>query len=461
MNPKPETPITVLVVDDESYIVEMLTAYLVEHGYNVEGYTNPLEALDRYREKTFDLIVTDLKMDEMSGTELVDQIREKHADTLIIIMTGFASIQSAIRAIQQEVYDYLQKPFKLAEMNTVIRRAADKLLLQRENEALHRRIDKMLADITLLYDVSNILYQVPLFETAMDMVLDTLSEGIQVTSAAIFRYELATHQFIMTHRRGIWESLGDGFGFTAESTICSQRISLEQATVVSDPADGWNLDNQPLQTEGEQEQCMLIPIQYQNTTVGFLGLFNAIHPIYEEDDALKLFSVLTTQIAPLFHELHAGENSQMPGSSEIVKPGHQVVQETIETLGTQDTYTFLLMKLVPAIPDPDEDRVVLEMDKGDIFKPAGDIFTGEGVTMRQYFDTLFVGVRNWDTVSLELAQAKARSRIEAGLNDEHSANDFSVVQATVNYPRDGKDGADLHRLLVNRLMNAATRVSIN
>ncbi|PJA54403.1 MAG: hypothetical protein CO167_04075, partial [Candidatus Marinimicrobia bacterium CG_4_9_14_3_um_filter_48_9] len=177
MKYNPAEPVSVLVVDDEIYIVDMLTSYLVEHGYIVEGYTNPLEALERYRQKTFDLIVTDLKMDEMSGTELVDQIRQKNADTLIIIMTGFASIQSAIRAIQQEVYDYLQKPFKLAEINAVIGRAAEKLLLQRENEALHRRIDQMLADITLLYDVSNILYQVPAYETAMDMVLDTLSEG--------------------------------------------------------------------------------------------------------------------------------------------------------------------------------------------------------------------------------------------------------------------------------------------
>ncbi|MCF7801458.1 MAG: response regulator [Candidatus Marinimicrobia bacterium] len=455
------SPVTVMVVDDESYIVEMLTAYLEDHGYDVEGYTNPLEALDRYRQKTFDLIVTDLKMDEMSGTELVDQIRKKDADTLIIIMTGFASIQSAIRAIQQEVYDYLQKPFKLAEINAVIGRAAEKLLLQRENDALHRRIDKMLADITLLYDVSNILYQVPTFETAMDMVLDTLSEGIKVTSAAIFKYETATKRYDMTHARGIWESLGEGFGFTAESTICNQQISPAQATVVSNPPDGWRLNDQTLRTDGELEQCILIPIQYQNSTVGFLGICNGGHPIYEKDDAVKLYSVLATQIAPLFHETYSHGSAHELSAAEITEPGHLVVQDAIQNLGPHDTQSFFLMKLMPHSQNAGEDEINLEIHGERLFEPIRDIFTGEGITMRQYFDTLFVGVRNWDTVSLELAQEKARSRLEAELNDNPPASDYSVVLATVNYPRDGRDGAGLYRLLVKRILNANNRLLID
>lgn len=461
MKPDFLVPVSVLVVDDESYIVEMLTNYLAEHGYIVEGYTNPLEALERYREKTFDLIVTDLKMDEMSGTELVDQIRTKNADTLIIIMTGFASIQSAIRAIQQEVYDYLQKPFKLAEIKSVIGRAAEKLLLQRENEALRRQIDQMLADITLLYDVSNILYQVPVFETAMDMVLDTLSEGIDITSAAIFRFSGQTKWFEMTHGRGIWESLGAQFSFNSESTFCGRAIRSDQVTVISNPTDGWTLDGETLKSENELNHCILIPVKYQNMTVGFLGIFNARHLIYKEDDSIKLFSVLATQIAPLFNELMPNGKQEKVRDSHIAKSGQALVQDTIRSLAPFENYSFLLMKLVPPGINGEEDGQLSEIEAEKVFEPAHEVFTGEGVILRQYFDTVFIGVKNWDLVSLNLAQEKARSLIESRLNDKPGASGgYSVALATVTYPRDANSGTALYRLLVNRLLNAGSGICI-
>lgn len=455
-------PVSVLVVDDESYIVEMLSSYLVEHGYRVEGFTNPLEALERYRQKTFDLIVTDLKMDEMSGTELVDQIRQKNADTLIIIMTGFASIQSAIRAIQQEVYDYLQKPFKLAEINAVVGRAAEKLLLQRENEALRRRIDQMLADITLLYDVSNILYQVPAYETAMDMVLDTLSEGIDITSAAIFKYDETHKRFAMTHCRGIWDALEDGFGFQSDSECCGNQISVDHATVISNPAAGWSFDGIPLTVDTNLEHCILIPIQFHNRTVGYLGVFNATHLIYDEDETIKLFSVLATQMAPLFHSRSVDYKSDKVAVDQVIKSGPLLVQDTLTSLASFENYSFLLMKLVSPNTSVEEDSSLPEIDVDHVFEPAKAVFSGEGVTLRQYFDTLFVGVRNWNLVSLELSQEKARSRIEASLLEQTGENrGYSVVMATVNFPRDGANSADLYRLLVNRLLMANSSMIIN
>ena len=462
MKYNPAEPVSVLVVDDEIYIVDMLTSYLVEHGYIVEGYTNPLEALERYRKKTFDLIVTDLKMDEMSGTELVDQIRQKNADTLIIIMTGFASIQSAIRAIQQEVYDYLQKPFKLAEINAVIGRAAEKLLLQRENEALHRRIDQMLADITLLYDVSNILYQVPAYETAMDMVLDTLSEGIDITSAAIFKYDESEQRFVMTHHRGVWDVLEDGFGFRSDSEVCGKKLSLEDATVISSPASGWWFDGTQLEIETELEHCIMIPVQFQNRTVGYLGIFNAGHLIYEEDETVKLFSVLATQIAPLFNGHNTGTRSEKVSTDRLTVSGHHLIQDTVKSLASFENYSFLLMKLVSPNTTGEEDSGLPEIDIDKVFESVRTVFSGEGVTQRQYFDTLFVGVRNWNLVSLELAQEKARSRIEASLI-EHTGegSGYSVVMATVNFPRDGVSSADLYQLLVNRLMMANNSMIIS
>ena len=117
--------IKILLIDDERVIVDMLTPFLNGEGFAVTGLTDSTEALDYIKDETYDIVLTDLKMPEVSGMDIVRAVKTTGKDTQIIVFTGFATIDSAIEAIRQGVYDYLKKPFRLEEMLFTINRAAE------------------------------------------------------------------------------------------------------------------------------------------------------------------------------------------------------------------------------------------------------------------------------------------------------------------------------------------------
>ncbi len=187
--------ISILIVDDEEMIVTILINFLSEKGYEVTGKNDPVEALELLKHTTFDIVFTDLMMPHVNGMELVKEIRQQDVDTQIVIFTGYASVDSAIDAVQQGVYDYIKKPFKLDEIDKILTHALDKLTLQRENESLHTENKRMLSQITMLYDISNILYQVREKKYAVEMLFDTMAESMHIHSALICESQKGGQEF--------------------------------------------------------------------------------------------------------------------------------------------------------------------------------------------------------------------------------------------------------------------------
>ena len=124
--------ISILVIDDEHIIVDILTTYLQNNGFVVTGLTDPQEALKYIGKENYDIVLTDLMMPHISGMDIMKAVKQTGHDTEVIIFTGFASIDTAIEAIQYGVYDYIRKPIELKEIKVVIDRAAEKLFLRRE-----------------------------------------------------------------------------------------------------------------------------------------------------------------------------------------------------------------------------------------------------------------------------------------------------------------------------------------
>lgn len=126
----------VLVVDDESSSRDLLKVALAEKGYETQVAPTAREALQRIDRDRPDLVLTDLKMPGLDGMELMRRIRDQSPDTLVILMTGYASLDSAIAAIREGAYDYLTKPFRLEELYIAVKNATDRISLIRENKKL-------------------------------------------------------------------------------------------------------------------------------------------------------------------------------------------------------------------------------------------------------------------------------------------------------------------------------------
>ncbi len=137
-------PISILIVDDEADLRNLLVEALEDQGYAAEGAEGGTQALARVREKHFPVIFTDLNMPGgLSGLELLKAVHEEDPRTMGILMTGYATTESAIQALKRGAYDFIQKPFKLAEIEASLERALDYYRVLRENEAYQHNLERM------------------------------------------------------------------------------------------------------------------------------------------------------------------------------------------------------------------------------------------------------------------------------------------------------------------------------
>lgn len=137
-------PIPILIVDDEADLRDLLVEALEDQGYAAEGANGGTQALARVREQHFPVIFTDLNMPGgLSGLELLRAVHEEDPRSLGILMTGYATTESAIQALKRGAYDFIQKPFKLAEIEAGLERALEHYQLQRENEEYQQNLERM------------------------------------------------------------------------------------------------------------------------------------------------------------------------------------------------------------------------------------------------------------------------------------------------------------------------------
>lgn len=116
---------SVLVVDDELLIRDLLYDFFQEKGLKVSVADSGLAALDKLSKQQFDVLVVDLKMPSMDGLEFVREVRKKKIQTPVVIITGFPSLETALDALRQRVYDYIIKPFNVNQLFATVRKAAE------------------------------------------------------------------------------------------------------------------------------------------------------------------------------------------------------------------------------------------------------------------------------------------------------------------------------------------------
>lgn len=135
-------PYKVLVVDDEDIIRESLSYILSKEGYEVEEAENGKVAFETLKDKFFDLVITDLEMPEMKGTELLEELRKMNIQTSTIVVTAFGSLETAITALRNGASDYILKPVEFDEMIVKVKRLFEMKDLIIENRILRKELQR-------------------------------------------------------------------------------------------------------------------------------------------------------------------------------------------------------------------------------------------------------------------------------------------------------------------------------
>lgn len=120
-------PVRVLILDDEPIVGKRLGPAIAKMGCVTETFTDPQQALARIAEAAFDIVVTDIRMDDVDGIAVLDHVRRYSPDTRVIMITGYATMEVAREALAKGAFDFLAKPFKPSQLREMIASAAREL----------------------------------------------------------------------------------------------------------------------------------------------------------------------------------------------------------------------------------------------------------------------------------------------------------------------------------------------
>ena len=133
MNEPAAASCRLMVIDDEAIVGKRLKQVFNKAGFTVEAFTDPIAAMQAMQETPFDIVVTDLKMEPMDGMEVLNKAKSINPACRVIVITGYASVETAEMARDKGVFSFLAKPFRLDELKQVISEALASIEKERQN----------------------------------------------------------------------------------------------------------------------------------------------------------------------------------------------------------------------------------------------------------------------------------------------------------------------------------------
>jgi len=171
----------ILIVDDDEIVREAISSLLSEEGYSVLSAMDGLDAMRVLRAESMDLVITDLRMPGADGDEVLKYAVQNDPDIVVVILTAYGTLDTALNAIKDGAYDYLTKPFKIQEIILLVEKVFRRAQLIRENRELKKSLRDAYRDINLMKTVVS-------------------SNNAEITTAWIERIETLKSSNVITHQ---------------------------------------------------------------------------------------------------------------------------------------------------------------------------------------------------------------------------------------------------------------------
>jgi two-component system, NtrC family, response regulator AtoC len=178
----------ILVIDDDPNFSKLLHYNLVKEGYTADVASSGHEALDKIASDTYNILLVDYRLPDMTGLDLLKNVRESGAETPVIMITGHADVQLAIDAMKQGAYDFITKPLKIDELIITVRNALERSLLSKE-------VGKLRGVLKEKYDFKNIIGESP----RMDDVFKVMGQVIGSNVTVLIQGESGTGKELVAH----------------------------------------------------------------------------------------------------------------------------------------------------------------------------------------------------------------------------------------------------------------------
>jgi response regulator RpfG family c-di-GMP phosphodiesterase len=284
----PERP-RILVVDDEKVIREILADFLDMEGYVVHTVEDGVEALKELHRRSYNLVISDLKMPNMGGLELIQKITEESLPVLTVIMTGFGTVETAIEAMKRGAYDYILKPFKVEEVMHIVQRGLDRQRLQHENIRLK--------DALSIYKISEAIATSLSVDTVLDLVLDATIDTVDADVVSLLLEDPSHEGRFIERMRKVSQR--------ADATIEAPALNLDEVLPIFQ-------DDRPLLVHGSRSYRFLaatpdlerrlvsfcsIPLKLKGRIIGMLNAYSYTRGNKFSEGQRKMLYVLASRAA--------------------------------------------------------------------------------------------------------------------------------------------------------------------
>ncbi len=275
-----------LVVDDEKVIREILSDFLTMEGYVVRTVEDGSSALAELERRSYNLVISDLKMPGIGGIELLERIGRTESNVLTVIMTGFGTVETAIEAMKKGAYDYILKPFKIEDVVRVVERGLDRQRLQAENLRLKEAVS--------LYKVSEAIAQSLSLERILEVILDAALEEVQADVATLLLRDPATGKFVEKTRRYEQEGKESLVGhLNLEELLAHYR---DERPILAHGIRALRFFNEPPK-ERRIVSFVSIPLKVRDRVVGMLNAYSYRRGSKFSEGQRKMLSVLASRAA--------------------------------------------------------------------------------------------------------------------------------------------------------------------
>jgi len=310
----------ILVVDDEFSIREILSDVLSNEGFTIYTAENGIEALKIIQESSPDLVITDMKMPKMGGMELLYQINSMRNRVSTIMMTGFATVETAVEAIKKGAYDYIMKPFQFSELLRVIEHALEKQRLIKENLELKETV--------ALYDISKAISSHLDMEIVLSMLLSALLKEGDADAVSMYMKDMILKISIVSKTVAKESRFEKAAANLIAPPDILERLADTDSLLFTGSEAALAFPNAP--GIDALESLLLLPIRIKNETAGFVSLFSFTRGYRFTDGQRKALSILVSNVSV------AVENARL--YQDIVSILDDTVKSFARTLDAKDKY---------------------------------------------------------------------------------------------------------------------------
>lgn len=298
---------SILVIDDELIMCHLLTDLLEDKDYEVNYAQTGSEGLKAAQKKSFDAVITDLKMPDMNGLKVLAELKNLDPDAMVIVITGFGTLESAQEALRLGAYDYITKPFDVEKISFIVKRAissrtltiTNKNLMQqleKQNIILEKKVKERTQQLTLLYKIGVELSSSLKLDEVLQNIVDRVSTILDLEICSILLWDEEKEVLSIKCAQGLSEEIIKNTKIKKGERISGWVLEKRIPLFIEDIEKNY-LFAKRSQEKYYTKSLISVPLSTKGNVIGVININNkkTRHPFTEDD--LKLLKEIALEAA--------------------------------------------------------------------------------------------------------------------------------------------------------------------